>query len=131
MLISVTASRLECKAVDDISYVLKRLPIEIAAYQEQLAAETSVQIELTINGFIAHAPAVKKPVPAGATSFSKYPRPTAPKPVLNKTIITFDYTLGNCTGEQIVTDIETKLQSMRHAGFVHSEPKLAEVETDS
>lgn len=126
MLISVTAGRLECKAVDDIDYVLKRLPIEIAAYQEQLAEETSVQIELTINGFLKNTTAVKKAVPAGATSFSNYARPTAPKPVLNKTIITFNYTLGNCTGKQIVTDIETKLQSMRHAGFVHSEPKLAE-----
>jgi hypothetical protein len=133
MNLSITKSGISIEAADDLDYVLKQIPVEIAAKKtEQFPDTTPVKVTLTLTGSFSSSSNKKadssdsEPVSKKIKADFSATTIQTTRTVIGKAVIEFNYVLGTCTSEGIIADIQVKLKGMRLQGFTHAEPAPAE-----
>jgi cell division ATPase FtsA len=141
MLVSCKDNALHIGAVNDLDYVLKRIPSEIAAYQQSKPPSTAVTVTLQVDGIFARnvkfdrdtkvgkadIDSVEKKIKAKKDEFTL----TGVQVVQTFSVrmtLSYEYELGKCTGKEIVDAIRERLKELKTNGFLTKEPPLEEAE---
>ena len=134
MLVKIAYGTIIIKSVNDLVYALAEIPPNIDHHRAKDSPSMRVVVELTLNGKykrevpsevdpdIDHAPAsMKKPLYPKGKKSRDFSRPAEPIDSRDgRVIITLKQRLGECTGQQIVEDIRSRIDKLKETGFVLS-----------
>lgn len=141
MLVACKGNELRIEGVNDLDYILKRIPSEIDAYQKTKSSATQVAVTLQVDGIFARnvkferetkegkadIDAVEKKIKAKNGEFTL----TGVQVVQTFSVrmtLSYEYVLGKCTGKEIVDAIKKRLKELNTNGFVVKKPPLEDAE---
>lgn len=129
MLVKEERGALVIQATNDLSYALNRVPYAIIIRQGRRPDSMPVRVELTLHATGKRINLNMKS-PEGRTEIAHVLRDLKSKGIRAKigklsgkilfrleTHITLEYILGNCTGTDVVNDIQSKIQQLTNSGF--------------
>lgn len=141
MLVAYKDHELQIKGVNDLDYVLKRIPSEISACKKTKFSTTKVVVTLQVDGVFARNVKFDRDTKAGKADVDSVEKKikakrgefalTAVQVVQTFSVrmtLSYEYVLGKCTGKEIVDAIKERLKELKTNGFVAKEPPLEEAE---
>lgn len=137
--------KLRFEAVNDLEYVLQKIPAEVSHRQSSLPSSTPLMVALELDGLYRRPVTfdqlsekglgiigeVQKTLRTTDTEFSVV-SVRAMEVFSVKLALTYEYVLGDCSGKEIVKAIRERMKLLTSYGFVVKKPLLeGEVESPS
>ena len=130
--------KLHIDAVNDLDFVLRQIPREIANRQTNLKPTTKVLITLDVDGLVTRTTPFERNSPEGRAAIAAvtkqlvggeennfYLNSVTAQQVFNvRVTIKLKYErLDQCDGEKIVEELRKRLEKLKKAGFNSREPQ--------
>ena len=131
MIVTVKNGEIRIEALNDLEYVLKHIPHEVDSRKSRHDPATPLIVQLEVDGLFkklidfhreseqgkAEINSVERALGAQAGEFSVGTVRIA-QTFSVKMILTYRYTLGECTGKEVATAIRERMKDLTANGFV-------------
>jgi hypothetical protein len=135
MIVSYRGDVLRFAALNNLDYVFKNIPFDLSHRQSNLPGSTKVEVAIEVDGiFTRHIP-FKRETPTAKADIEEVRsklKISGDELGLNSVSVTqafhvrvmikLTYTLENCTGTQIVEDLQTRIETLKKNGLKVQEP---------